>query len=238
MLTPHLEKLILSGRAVYRTFVAGNTNRHILPVGSDRFIIITDLTWFSFMPPKTNQLSLIELTQIKERLSLFQVRIKSYKSENSFVFRNQFFVNVDESTTPGTVYTVSGGNNTQQNVYLVHTNDVAIIFTLHETKTTINNLSVMDARGVGFPRVSDYGKEGLKDPIQTLNSTIGTTGANYTPGGQIYTTPGQINYAEFTPPVDATTDPIGLCNSPASTPLLQIGYVEIYGNPTDISATI
>jgi hypothetical protein len=238
MLTPHLEKLILTGRAVYRTFVAGNTNRHILPVGSDRFIIITDLTWYSFLPPKTNQLTLTELTQIKERLSLFQVRIKSYKSENSFVFRNQFFVNVDESTTPGTFYTVSGGNNTQQNVYLVHTNDVAIIFTLHEP-TAVNDLSIMNAKGVGFPRVSDYAKEGLKDAIQTLNSTIGSnTGANYTPGGQIYNTPGSINYAEFTPPVDATTDSITLCNIPASTPLLQIGYVEIYGNPTDISATI
>lgn len=238
MLTPNLEKLILSGRAVYRTFVAGNTNRHILPVGSDRFIIITDLTWFSFLPPKTTALDLAELQDVQTLFSLFQVRIKSYKSENSFVFRNQFSVNLDSSTLPGIRYMLSGGNNTQQNVYLVHTNDVAIIFTLHEP-TAVNDLSIMDARGVGFPRVSDYAKDGLKDAIQTLNSTVGSnTNANYTPGGQIYNTPGQINYAEFTPPVDAQTDPISLCNIPHSTPLLQIGYVEIYGNPTDISATI
>ena len=97
----------------------------------------------------------------------------------------------------------------------------------------------MSAQGVGFPRVSDYGKEGLKDAIQTLNSTQGsTTGVFYNPGGQIYNSPGSINYAEFTAPVDPTTDPINLCNKPWSTPLLQIGYVEIYGNPTDISATI
>jgi len=237
MLTPHLEKLILSGRAVYRTFVAGNTNRHILPVGSDRFIIVTDLTFFNFAPKETF-VDLDGLKQVFQENSLFQVRIKSYKSENTFVFRNSFQITKDSQGNQHE-YTINSQGSTQLNTYLVHTNDVAIIFSLHEAQTNVNDLSIMDARGVGFPRVSDYGKEGLKDALQTLNSTVGlSTGANYTPGGQIYNTPGQINYAEFTAPIDPNTNPISLTNFPWSTPLLQIGYVEIYGNLTDISATI
>jgi hypothetical protein len=45
MITPHLEKLILCGKAFFKTFVAGG-DKHTLSFGNDRFIIITDITYF------------------------------------------------------------------------------------------------------------------------------------------------------------------------------------------------
>jgi hypothetical protein len=237
MLTPRLEQLILSGAASYRTFVAGGTNRHILNVGSDRFIIITDLTFFNFAPKEPIDLNNGDLKKAFE-LSLFQVRIKSYKSENTFVFRNNFQVTKDNQGA-NHLYIVSPLGSTKLDTYLIHTNDVAIIFSLGESQNVLN-LEEMPSAGVGFPRVSDYAKIGMKDPIKTLNRSKGPTGAIHAPGGDLYASIPATDpvYKEFVFPVDPITDPIQLTGNQWSTPLLQIGYVEILGNPTNIAATI
>ena len=239
MLTPKLEQLILSGAASYRTFVAGGTNRHILNVGSDRFIVITDLTFFNFAPKDPLNLNQTALKKAFDELSLFQVRIKSYKSENTFVFRNNFYVST-ENQGATIKYVLAPHGSTKLDTYLIHTNDVAIIFSLGESQDPLS-LEVMPAAGVGFPIVSDYGKEGMKNPIQTLNRSEGTlTGAIHAPGGDLYASipAAEPVYKEFVFPIDPLLDPITLTGGGFSTPLLQIGYVEILGNPTNIAATI
>ncbi len=67
MLTPILEKLILSGKASYNTFVVGGSEKHILNVENDRFIIITDLLYFHEvnLNSKARGCTLEELNELK-----------------------------------------------------------------------------------------------------------------------------------------------------------------------------
>ena len=58
MITPHLEKLILCGKASYNTFVIGGSEKCILNVDNDRFIIITDIIYFSQLNLKSGQSNL------------------------------------------------------------------------------------------------------------------------------------------------------------------------------------
>ena len=46
MLTPHLEKLILCGKAAYNTLSIGGSQKTIFNVAKDRYIIITDINKF------------------------------------------------------------------------------------------------------------------------------------------------------------------------------------------------
>ena len=43
MLSNNLQKLILTGRASYNTFCASGSNKNVLNVNNDRFIIITQI---------------------------------------------------------------------------------------------------------------------------------------------------------------------------------------------------
>ena len=43
MITPILEKLILDGKAQYKTFVAGFSQKHILNIPQNRFIIMKEM---------------------------------------------------------------------------------------------------------------------------------------------------------------------------------------------------
>jgi hypothetical protein len=36
----------VQGKAQFKTFVAGGSERHVLNIENDRFIIITDITYF------------------------------------------------------------------------------------------------------------------------------------------------------------------------------------------------
>ena len=50
MVTPELEKLILAGKASYKTFVAGGAAKSVLQMGTNRFVIITDFVYYPFIP--------------------------------------------------------------------------------------------------------------------------------------------------------------------------------------------
>ena len=50
MITQGLEKLILCGRAFPKTFVAGGGQKSNIFVENDRFIVITDIVYFSRKP--------------------------------------------------------------------------------------------------------------------------------------------------------------------------------------------
>ncbi len=111
MLTPKLEELILKGRAFFKTFVAGGT-KHTLSFGDDRFIIITDITYFPMNvedkkgTPNHNT----------------QVAIYGERGYNHFIFRNYNNTNLNNENVHGFC------SPTTIDLYLMHTKQVGFSF--------------------------------------------------------------------------------------------------------------
>jgi len=87
----------------------------------------------------------------------------------------------------------------------------------------------------------DYGKEGQNAlPVRTIGSTIdAVTPVNIYSGGPFSNDGSQNGFNEFVYPVDIKTAiPEANMNLAANYPLLLVDYVEIIGNPTNISATL
>ena len=99
MLTSKLEDLIWKGKAFPRTFCVGGTQKHVLNIQQDRFIIITDLLYFPFYAnangdepsPYTTP---VELDQwIQSNHISTQLTILGEKNFNRFQFRNNISFN-------------------------------------------------------------------------------------------------------------------------------------------------
>lgn len=80
MVTPRLEDWILCGKAFFKTFVAGG-DKHTLTFGNDRFIIITDITYFPM-----NITTARGQTQFQNHNT--QVAIYGERGYNHYIFRN------------------------------------------------------------------------------------------------------------------------------------------------------
>lgn len=239
MITPILEKLILCGKASFNTFVAGASEKSILFVDNDRFIIITGLTYF----PSVNNNKCLDLDETAMQSILdrnTQVKIFSEKSLNNFIFRNE--INVSEVRVSATQksFTVTPGTPIKLDTFLIHDNSVSFTFSYA--------LSVIDAargitkaQSVGYPLPIDYGKEGQNAlAVRTIGSTAdAVTPVNIYSGGPFSNDGRQNGFNEFVYPVDGNTiiKPSYL-DKAANYPLLLVDYVEIIGNPTNISATL
>ena len=83
MVTPKLEEWILCGKAFFKTFVAGG-DKHTLTFGNDRFIIITDITYFP--------MNIGTAVKGDETINLqnhnTQVAIYGERGYNHYIFRN------------------------------------------------------------------------------------------------------------------------------------------------------
>ena len=91
MITPHLEKLILTGNASYNTFVIGGSEKSILNVAKNRFVVITDITYFHQLnldEGSGNVLSIFDINLFLQTSLNTQLRVFSRKSNNLFMFRN------------------------------------------------------------------------------------------------------------------------------------------------------
>lgn len=241
MLTSHLEKLVLSGHASFNTFMAGGAEKNVLNIQSDRFIIITDITIF---PPAGETVILDDnelLSLIKSR-SLFQMKVKSDKSENTFVVRSNFQVTRGHNNNE---HIVTGGNPVKLDTYLIHTNDVAFIFSFGES--LISNLdNITEPLGVGFKPFSDYGKFGFRNSqsIRQISEIATIPAGNLINNGGNYYMEKYIGSGfnasrEFIFPIIPSLKPsTNQINQTQGTPLAIIQYVEILGNPTNISATL
>jgi hypothetical protein len=240
MITNHLEKLVLSGHASFNTFVAGGAEKNVLNIQSDRFIIITDITIF---PPggQKHILNDSELQALIVKDSLFQMKVKSDKSENTFVVRSNFQVARGHNNNE---HIVTGGNPVKLDTYLIHTNDVAFIFSYgDELKSSLD--AVTDALGVGFRPRADYGKDGYSESqsIRQVSELATTPPGNFIiNGGNHYfdLLPTDVRATrEFIFPIIPALKPkTDQINRTQGTPLAIIQYVEILGNPTNISATL
>lgn len=75
MLTPHLEKLILCGKASYNTLSIGGSQKTIFNVAKDRYIIITDLTIFNHLDFRSIELTDAQLNDYVKTNMLTQLSI-------------------------------------------------------------------------------------------------------------------------------------------------------------------
>ena len=239
MITPILEKLILCGKASFNTFVAGASEKSILFVDNDRFIIITGLTYFSGVNgSKCLALNEIEMQDVLDRNT--QIKIFSEKSINNFIFRNALNVSEVRVTATERSYTATPGAPIKLDTFLI--NDNSVSFTFSYALSVIDAArSITKAQSVAYPLPIDYGKEGQNAlPVRTIGSTAdAVTPVNIYSGGPFSNDGSQNGFNEFVYPVDTNTQirQTHLVDA-ANYPLLLVDYVEILGNPTNISATL
>jgi hypothetical protein len=237
MLTPALEKLILCGKASYNTFVAGASEKSVLFVDNDRFIIIVGFTYFPMI--NGNALT-ITREQLKDILSKnTQMKVLSDKSNNTFVFRNELNIaEIREGITPS--FSVTPGGAVSIDTYLIHDSSVAFTFSYSMGVIDLNR-DLSPADSVGFPIPMDYGKRGQNGiPVRNAGETSDTvTPQRIYMGGKYVNNGIGSGVNEFIYPIDANTalDPL-LLNNAVNYPLVNVQYVEIIGNPTNLSATL
>jgi hypothetical protein len=239
MLTPALEKLILCGKASYNTFAVGGSEKSVLFVDNDRFIIIVGFTYFPMVNGNAIRINATDFKKILNRNT--QLKIFSDKSNNVFQFRNELNVTIDPDFIGGeNLYTVTPGAPVSINTYLIHDSSVAFTFSYSMGLTDLNR-DLSPAESVGFPIPMDYGKRGQNGiPVRNAGETTDTVTAQ-----KIYMGGKYVNNAigsgvnEFIYPIDVNTalNPLLLDNA-VNYPLVNVQYVEIIGNPTNLSATL
>ena len=238
MVTPHLEKLILSGKASYNTFVIGGSEKQVLNVSNDRFIIITDLTYFSQLnlPDRISNLGLSEtgLNSLMKRLNT-QLRVFSRKSNNTFLFRNQINVTANLSGTSHDVFPIG---SVKLDTFLIHDQDVSFTWCKNDVNTALVT-AFSPAKSVGQSPPFDYGLEGQDNviPVSIVRGGVLPLNIQTVPAGNTALNLSTSGALEFIFPVNNTTQLTNLDNE-VSYPILNVGYVEILGAPTNIGATL
>jgi hypothetical protein len=251
MITPHLEKLILSGNASYNTFVIGGSEKSILNVAKNRFVVITDITYFHQLNLKGNALEPGEngsaLNQIFEEEDLIdyltnrlntQLRVFSRKSNNLFIYRNNIQITVFKGRgTENFLVTTNG--QTHLNTFLIHEDDISFSFSkVGENSTILQGIS--PAESIGNAPPFDYGLQGQTGALIVREKTKFTDSLllqNVPAGNKFkFTAPPSFSY-EFQNEVNSVTTLNNVENASAY-PLVLVGYVEVNGTPTNIGATL
>ena len=239
MLTPHLEKLILCGKASFNTYVIGGAHKNIFNVRKDHFIIITDLVYFNQInsPNLLNDLTLAQLNALQLRNNT-QLKVFSAKTQNNFIFRNNF--TLTERGNSNTFHVTPVGS-TKLDTYLVHESDISFTFSVASNlvaASTIGYLAPNDSE-IGFPPPFDLGIKGQRGAIANNNITKSALTEDLeiysSAGGQLYNENGLPTTNELTFPVDTISLLPGL-ESAMCYPLLNVSYVEISGNLTNIQS--
>lgn len=252
MITPHLEKLILSGNASYNTFVIGGSEKSILNVAKNRFIVITDITYFHQLNLNGTPLDPIEngsaLNQIlgPQDLVLFltnrlntQLRVFSRKSNNLFIYRNNINVTSIVTGPHEESYLITTNGQTHLNTFLIHEDDISFSFSkVGENSTIVTGIS--PAESIGNLPPFDYGLQGQGgSPLSVRLKTQFTDSLllqNVPAGNKYKAVPNAFSY-EFQNEVNSATIIDNVENASAY-PLLLVGYVEVNGTPTNIGATL
>lgn len=234
MITPKLEELIWEGRATFKTFVAGGSGKPILNIEQDRFIVITDITYFNQLNLLNTQLG--NLTTIIRSGLNTQLTILGERGFNRFVFRNNF-----------NLVKVQGNDNhlpfgsTKIDTYLIHTNSVSFTFSMGHTFDVQTSLPANE-NVPAYPQPLDYGKTGAANQPSirrmTMNDPLPLTwkfeaqNLNLEPSFA-----GDTVTQEFSYPVTPTTD-MNTNNNlwQHAAPLLHVNYVEIKGLPNNINS--
>lgn len=235
MVTAALEKLILSGKASFNTYVIGGAQKYILDVQSDRFIIITGITYFNRVNYDSfRNLGPNEITNILFNC-ITQLRVFSAKSNNLFMFRDNVNIN---STGPDT-FTVTPSGSVTIDTYLIHDSSVSFTFSVGGQRRSV--LQLMNSGAPGQPPPFDYGKEGQPNaiPVNYVSTDsqglVSVPGGNYDLGNADLIALNAPLTSEFTYDVNKGNP---YTDEAFSMPLIHVQYVEILGNPTNIAATL
>lgn len=239
MLSSKLEDLIWKGKAFPKTFCVGNTQKHILNIPPDRFIIITDILYFPFYANYESEsgktfVSIEDIdTWIGSNHISTQLTVLGEKNFNRFQFRNN--VNFISNNGGEKNYIPVPGQATFLNTYLIHTTGVSFTFSFGSRWNNLNGNTLPESTALSAP--VDYGKDGDTNvyPVTQIAdvSTGDFTFTNYYGRRDIpanFPATQELAYS-----VDSTTDinssfrPFG-----NSHPICQISYVELLGSPNNV----
>ena len=239
MITPLLEKLILNGKASFNTFVAGGSQKCILNIPNEHFIIITSIQYASAL--KTNN-TLLTSGQILNLHKIYntQLKIFSRKSLNTFLFRDE--INVGTRVSDGTTiekYFVSPIGHQKIDTYLVHESEVSFTFSY---AGVLSNITVAASKEstIAYPPPADYGKSGQPGALNVRlvsGIPLSVSGNDLqAQGGQASVTGAAAISKECIFPVDFNSS-YNAINEPYAYPIVNVNYVLIQGMPNNISST-
>lgn len=217
MITPKLEELILCGKAFFKTFVAGG-DKHTLTFGNDRYVIITDITYFPMNITPRGGLANHNT----------QVAIYGQRGYNHFIFRNYNNTNVQNANVHGFTSPVT------INLYLLHEQQVGFSFC---NAPLFQNLSSGVASGdnPAYAPPIDFGKDGQPGAVP-VTLTMDTPGASIITENLVTRpVPGALESKELLFPFEASSQFGPGINNSQEYPLLLVNYVEIIGQPTNVS---
>ena len=233
MITPKLEALIWEGRAFYKTYIAGGVERSTLKIDNDRFIIITDITYFSCLPaPIDEEFNFNTHGAIYRKGQQTQLTVLGEKGINRFMFRNGYTA---IGTTTGRDYRLLPLGSTVLNTYLLHTTEVAFTFSFGGNAIASFAGLVPAENEAAYPPPTDYGRVGQPGaiPVTVTRQFPGTAVFENTYINRPNAT--FDSSKEYSYPVDATTQITSeFTTASPGMPYAQISYVEILGQPTNI----
>jgi hypothetical protein len=216
MVTPKLEELILCGRAFFKTFVAGG-DKHTLNIDNDRFIIITDITYFPMnVTPRAG---------IPNHNT--QVAIYGERGYNHYIFRNYNNTNVINSNIHGFCSPVT------INTYFLHEQQVGFSFC---NAPLFQNLGIGIANGnnPAYQPPIDFGKDGQPGAVPTI-LTMDTPGVNIiTENLTTRPAPGNVESQQLLFPFELSSQFGPGINNSQEYPLLLVNYVEVLGSSNNI----
>ena len=239
MITPLLEKLILNGKASFNTFVAGGSQKCILNVPNDHFVIITSIQYASALKTTNTVLNAPQISGL-HKIWNTQLKIFSRKSLNTFLFRDS--LNIGATVNDGTAiekYMVTPIGTQKIDTYLVHENDIS--FTFSYAGLLSNDLvALTNSQSIAYPPPADYGKEGQDGVLAVrLKSNIPLSASGLdrqAQGGQLNVTGTGAISKECIFPVDINSS-YNAINEPYAYPIVNVNYVLIQGLPNNISST-
>ena len=235
MITPKLESLIWEGRAFFKTYIAGGVERSTLKIDNDRFIIITDITYFSTLPAEPSpEFENNTHVTIYANGQNTQLTVLGEKGINRFMFRNGY----------SAIGTAGGGTRDYRllpigshliNTYLLHTTEVTFTFSFggNSLATFVGNVPAESE--AAYPPPTDYGRVGQPGavPVVTSRQFPGTAVFENTYINRPAATVDSSK--EYSYPVDATTQIVNqLTQSSPGMPYAQVSYVEILGQPNNM----
>jgi hypothetical protein len=227
MITPILEKLILSGRAFYKTAVVGGSKTTV-DIENDRFIIITGIHFLGYQSTTFNI----------NRDAITQLSIYGEKGFNHYIFANTRLATTEYwDSTAGAARQASVKTAISQpkiDCYILHTTSVGFSFLTSGTVLpTVGRNGVATGNNPGLDIPIDYGKDGIPgalnvDLLIALNPNLA---CELVPGYTGISVGTQTSKQVQLPAVAATT-PVVANN--AYLPIANIDYVEVLGIPENI----